>query len=620
MTDPALLEKNYPHLLAGLDEHDDDEFSGEDFLIEKTIDGLPVLKIREFYVNSPRDPLREGKRIAESLGRNNVSLGKEQGPIIILGFGLGYIAEAAAEAAPERPVIIIEKRREILKLALRLRDLGTFLAGKKIIFVLGKNIDQITAALSLFDKKEGRPFIIRNRALTRFDEDWYNRAENTINTWTSRNDINRATLKRFGRRWVLNLSKNLKSIRDLSGISRLGGLLEGTGIPVFLAAAGPTLDRIGPMIKEISRRCIVIAVDTSLRFLLGKGIEPDFAVSLDPQYWNFRHLDRTKAPNTFLVAESAVYPPCLRHPFRGIFLCGSLFPLGRFIEERVDPKGEVGTGGSVSTAAWDFARILGTDFVWIAGLDLSFPDLKTHFHGALFEEKSHAESFRLMPAETWSVKALRDGNPIRARNSAGGMVLSDQRLSLYAAWFENRFSMFPHIRNLSLSSDGLAIKGLEIGQEEELLDLPDRREEINSILEKVFLSVQDEFLKGPSAMERELNYQNAVKTLLEGLMEIKNTAEEAGNLAHTWIKKIKYRQYSPGEEKKVLEKLDHANQVINSSKVKEVAGFLFPDITEPEEKPQSEKTNPLLLHLEFSHYFYRALSEAAGYNLKVLSN
>jgi hypothetical protein len=615
----AILKRLYPGLVEELDKApEEDELLPEDFKVEAA-QGGGTLAVRGLYVHSPRDPVREARRLAEAA--LSETAGKTECPVVILGFGLGYAAEAAAEIDPDRPIIIVEKRREIVRKALELRDLGNFLSKNRIVFVLGKDGSGITGALALFEKQDRdmAPAFIRNRTLISLDEGWYAAVEGRIKTWLSRNDVNRATLKRFGRRWVRNLSHNLRAIRDLPGIQALEGILKAhdgeTGIPVFLAAAGPTLERSGPFVSEIARRCVVIAVDTSLRFLLAKGVDPDFVVSVDPQYWNFRHLDRTRAPGTYLIAESAVYPPCLRHPFRGCFLCGSLFPLGRFIEDRVDPKGDLGSGGSVATGAWDFARRLGASTVWIAGLDLSFPELKTHFKGALFEDRSHAESSRFATGETWSFRALMGGQPFYVQNSLGGRVLTDKRLSLYAAWFESRFRQYSGIKNLSLSGEGMAIKGLEPGSPEALLELPERREEINSLLEKAYSAIQEKFFSPESAKSRSEAYETALKTLLEGLENIRSTADEARISADTGCRRYPKSEPQKAEQEKILRTLDRANKAIARSAVKEVAGFLFPEADELEGPPLED---PFLKHLEFSGNFYRALREAAEYNIKAL--
>jgi hypothetical protein len=312
-----------------------------------------------------------------------------------------------------------------------------------------------------------------------------------------------------------------------------------------------------------------------------------------------------------------VYPPVLRHQFRGSFLCRSLFPLGRFIEDRVDPKGALGAGGSVATTAWDFARVLGAPSIWIAGLDLSFPELKTHFHGALFETRSHAESTRSIPAETWSVRALRDGRPFLAPAAGGGQVLTDQRLSLYASWFANRFREFPAVRNyrmVSTPGGSLAIPGLESAGAETLLKLPERRGEIAILLERISANIEEDFSR--TADERKHRYDAARSQLLRGLGEIADEAARAASLARNTL-----HHPRAAEEAGVLQKLDSALAAIKNSEVKEVAGFLFP----PQEKPVTQGASgaagsPFTRYLEFSGSMFRVLAEAAEYQLRVLQS
>ncbi|MDR2159302.1 MAG: DUF115 domain-containing protein [Treponema sp.] len=618
----SILSKNYPGLTEELAKTDKvGEFAPEDIKTETLKTGDPVLMVKGIHIHSPRDPVREAKRLTEAaLAASPNAVSGGAAVFVVMGFGLGYAAEAAAEAAAGRPVVIVERRRELFRRALEIRDLGGFLAKNRIVFVLGGDGGAVTGALALFEKPGEKPvpLIIRNRALAGLDEDWYGEVEQRIKTWLSRDDVNRATLKRFGKRWVRNLSRNLLSIRDLPGIRRLENILKEPEIPVFLAAAGPSLDETGPFLKEIAGRCLVVAVDTSLRFLIHRGTDPDFVVSVDPQYWNFRHFDRVPAPNTRLVAESAVYPPCLRHVFKGRLLCGSLFPLGRFIEDRVDSKGELGAGGSVATTAWDFVRILGAPSVWIAGLDLSFPGLKTHFRGALFEDRFLAESFRFKPGETQVFRNLADGLPFKAKNSGGGEVLTDKRLSLYAAWFENRFRRFPEPVNHSLSPGGLAIGGFKTAAIDELLALPERRGEINSTLEKVFAEIREEFEGSLRKKARAGQYDEAVNTLLEGLKEIKILAEEAAETAETALRRHACPGLDAKEQEKILQRLDASNKAISGSRVKEVAGFLFPDPPELERSVRIPSSESLAYHLDFSARFYRALAEAAGYNLSIL--
>ncbi|MDR1046427.1 MAG: DUF115 domain-containing protein [Treponema sp.] len=623
-----ILKAHYPDL-ALLLEGEEKPFEGEgwpgsrgDIRMETSSSGLPVMSVRGIHLHSNRDPVREAERLAASLDEG-------EGPIVICGLALAYTAEACFRRFPRRPLIIAERHITVLKAALENRDLGELLLNARLLFVPGGSGEGVLNALSLLEKEGGgKAQILKNQALCRLNEAWYSGIEARVRSFSVREDVNMATLRRFGKRWIRNLSRNMSAIRDLPGVSRLEGILSpAQGLPVLLAAAGPGLDRIAPILPAIARRCLVVAVDTSLRFCLKNGVEPDFAVVVDPQYWNARHLDRASSPRTMLIAESAVYPPVLaglkEGSFRGGLLCASLFPLGNYIEERVDPKGELGAGGSVATTAWDFCRLLGASEIRIAGLDLGFPGLKTHFRGAAFEELARNRSGRLSPGETWSVKALREGQPFLAPASDGGRVLTDRRLSLYASWFENRFRLFPQIKNYSLGTGGIAIAGLETEEVEAILALPERREEIHGLLEDAYNRINREFF-GETVPQRAEAWEKALKSLLRGLESLMETATEAAAMAENTLSRLEARDLSPRERESILSRLDTINRRIAESDVKEVAGFLFPPSAELEKEPAARDASgeisrdPFRHHLAFSGTMYSALSAAAAYNLRQL--
>jgi len=664
-----ILAAQYGGLLDEIMSENDDIFSPQEIKIEASSAGEPTLCVRGNYVHSQRDPVREGQRLAQAVDTGS-------GPVVVLGFGLGYAAQAAAEF--NRPVIIVEKYRNLLRTALEQRDFSDFLSKHRIIFVIGASGEGITGALSIAEEiaqstgEKASVSVIRNKALTALDEQWYKAIDDRIRTWSMRDDVNTATLKRFGRRWVHNLSRNATAIRDYPGVSHLAGIAAGTEncgnigavvnaaagtgpadaaatsntapLPVFLAAAGPSLDKTAPLLRDIHDRCIIVAVDTSLRFFIKNGVQPDFVVVVDPQFWNSRHLDRcvsgSSRTKTTLIAESAVYPPVLRLPFENIFLCGSLFPLGAFIENQVDPKGRLAAGGSVATSAWDFARLLGMkreedslprtrtcgtgtnqheqeyeyeqehgQEIWIAGLDLAFPNHKTHFRGARFEELSNSQSCRFNPVEKWVLRALRDGIPFKARSSSGEHVLTDRRLSLYAAWFESKFAQHGEVRNLALFQDGLAIKGLHAAQAEELLALPKRRDEIDCRLSDAFSRIEKDFHSTQEAASRAQRYEKAVLSLTRGLESIREASVKGAAIA----RQAMGRNVSPDQQKKILRDLDALTRRVTDSEVKEVAGFLFP--ADEGEKAGSGSGDPFREYLESSLKLFSSLAQAVEFNL-----
>ncbi|MCL1927662.1 MAG: DUF115 domain-containing protein [Treponema sp.] len=631
----ALLRSHYPELAHQIENSNCCHFEHH-WRLEQTPSGNPTLFYREnntapeISIHSRRDPVREGQRQAEAALTEAMEKNKtndKNGIIILLGFGLGYMAEVLAQH--NSSLIIVERHKDLFTLALKSRNLERLISPGKAMFVLSSEPAAIHAALAFAETQ--KPLVIKNRALTGLtaeDESWYTDVERRINTWASKDEINAATLQRFGKRWTKNLAANMEGVLKFPGVKNLENILHHTDIPVFLAAAGPSLNNIEKHMKEIHSRCLTIAVDTSLRCLLKNGVEPDFIVSVDPQYWNALHLHRLEAPNTTLIAESAVYPSVLRNSaFMRVFFCQSLFPLGRFIEDRTDPKGILCAGGSVATTAWDFARFLGPSDVWIAGLDLAFPDYRTHYKGALFEENSHAVSKRFSPIETLSVRTLENGIPFMAASARGGKVLTDKRLSLYAAWFEHHIEQ-ANVTNRSLSSDGLAIHGLVPAEHEystertkvsegspleKLLSLPERRKEINRLLTGLFSRIDAQFNHSSEKENRTSRYSDALTDLVRGLEEIRDRAGEAVSVAKNIP--VQHRN-NIQENEKILKKLDKTNAAIAASPVKAAAGFLFPPISELEKELQ--ETDPFKQHLEFSRLFYQHLSESIDFTLRFI--
>ncbi|MDR2467342.1 MAG: DUF115 domain-containing protein, partial [Spirochaetaceae bacterium] len=275
------------------------------FVSESSLNGAPTLTVEGQLIHSARNPLREAKRLVEGELK---AAGSSEGAIVLLGFGLGYAAEAVLELESGRRLIIVEKRPAILRKALETRDLRYVFTSGKTIVVLGGHDGGILAALEAVQKVHA---VIRNQTLIKLDAAWYTAVDQHIELWRNKDAVNMATLRRFGKRWVRNLGANLEAIRDFPGVN---SLFDQFNFPVLLLAAGPSLDELRPYLDACRERCLVIAVDTAARFLQTAKIPADFIVSVDPQFWNLRHLDplRTGDGGTCLIAEAATQPAALR--------------------------------------------------------------------------------------------------------------------------------------------------------------------------------------------------------------------------------------------------------------------------------------------------------------------
>ncbi len=542
------------------------------------------------WLHSTRDPRAEARRLAEALEPGSQA-------IVLLGFGLGYAAEAFLEAGAAA-VIACEAEPRLLAVALGARDLRAALGDSRLGFILGGNPDAIVSGLEL--SGASRSSVLGLAAAEARDAAWYGAVRAAAGRWNSKEQVNEATLRRFGRLWVRNLATNLERIASSPGIERLEGLAA--GLPALVLAAGPSLDAILPRLGELRRRALVVCVDTALRSLLREGIEPDFLVVVDPQYWNWRHIAGFAAPRSILVSESATWPAVFRTGTRATFLGGSLFPLGRRIESFAGRKGLLGAGGSVATSAWDLARILGAAPIYMAGLDLGYPGGATHARASLFEQRALAESTRLRPASGAQAAALLGPETFEAPAAGGGTVPTDRRMQLYAWWFESRLARSSSPKTYTLGARGLAIPGMEVVNLDSLLGLPDRRERIEGLLaEAAALSPP------PAARE---GAETGLAALRAELRDIAETARSAAAAAARGRSAFAVGRDCRAE----LSLLESADERLLGNESRELAAFLLP----PAEELVGSRAGDLGESLERSEAIYRKVAEAAVYHLSLL--
>jgi hypothetical protein len=556
------------------------------------------------WLHSSRDPRAEAKALAAAVLGSASGSAACADKALLLGLGLGYGAEACLEAGAES-VVVCEADAASLKAAFRMRDMRALLADERFGLVVGGEPEGVISALEL--SGGNRAGILEIKAVTSAFPEWFERARAAAGRWNAKGAVNENTLQRFGRLWVRNLARNLNVAASSPGVERLEGLFAGSSgaapIPALVLAAGPSLDLVLPHIREISRRALVVCVDTALRSLLRFGVEPDFLVVVDPQYWNWRHLAGLESPLSFLVSEAAAWPAVFRSSHRGTFLGGSLFPLGRRIEAFAGEKGRLGAGGSVATSAWDLCRIMGCGSVWMAGLDLSYPGGRTHAAASLFEQRALASGCRLSPASSAQAAALVGGHSYDAPSANGGSVRTDQRMSLYAWWFESRFTRPLSPPTISLCPDGLAIPGFLQGRLDDLLASPERRSEI-----------EERLARAAAMRPREGSREEAAAGLAElrGRLEHMERASQAAQAAARCGREA---FSSGGDCSPSLAALDRADAEVLGLEDRDIAGFLLPSLREL----AGRKARDLGESFSQSEVLYRALAESARYHLDVLS-
>ena len=502
-------------------------------------------------LHSRIDPRREAERVVKE------ALPRDAEGIVVFGFGLGYHVEAILSHFPRAKIWVVEPDPLLFQSALELRGCSELVSHHRVHIFLGTDGSVVD---HLLHSIEETPFTIyRFRPSVELHGEFYRDLERRLQRVRSRRQVNLYTLARFGKLWVRNLSHNMNLLSRYGGIESLKGKFY--SIPALVIAAGPSLDDILPHLPILQAKFLLIAVDTSYSACIRSGVEPDFLVVMDPQYWNTRHLDRAVQNSSRLVSEPSTHPTIFRKFPGNTYLAGSLFPLGRYLEEKIGKRASLGAGGSVATSAWDFARFLGCNPIVMAGLDLSFPQKRSHCRGSFFEERIFSFRTRLEPEETHFFRYLQEATPLLQPSNDGKTVLTDQRMLVYRDWFEIQGKLYQDLRTLTLSRHGLKIEGVEWVPLEAVLEYPSCRNTIDYLLKEID--------RTPPVLPDKSAIEKGRKEILQGLDTLEEIALEGIKMVQS------LRNHDAQQEKIDLELLNRIDEKIISHAYHDIAGFLL---------------------------------------------
>ncbi len=436
-------------------------------------------------------------------------------------FGLGYsvlfAAEILTEKFPERfsekKIIILESEPLHFFASLSVLDWTKVFRVKNLVIALSCPPDE---AIKLINQSSVlKTKFIAVSSQTNHDKAYFSAIQTLVERNRKKEAMNLATTKKFGKRWNENCIRNARDAFFSDGAEIFKDCAG--DIPFLVIAAGPSLNEILPHLNGLSGKCVTVAVDTSLRSLLKNGFQPDFVIISDPQYYAYRHLAGLSAPDTILVASQDVYPSVFRFRCRKIICSKSQMPVGKFFESFFGEKAgkaDLGSGGSVASVAWNFSKLCGAKKIYLSGLDLSFPEKQTHIKGSTFEEAFHFFSKKTDSAETKSIPTLFSGNAEESESFSGGKVMTDQRMKMFAWWFESRISECSGTETFTLNPNGLKIPGVKAASLSDLLggkDFSSQKKDFFRKAEKKCRSLDEKEHLSAKFEEARLAFENAAK-------------------------------------------------------------------------------------------------------------
>ena len=478
------------------------------------------IKGQFFLLHSRYDPESESKALIERLIQDNYDI------IFCGGFGLGFFIKSLffLKYNSFSKLIIIEKDLNILRIALQAFDFSGILKDEKIMILPEEDNNVIGLNDILINSVTKKNYTFIPQVYIKIYPDFYLNLKNLIDSYLSRKNINIATLTRFQTLWARNMIKNHKLFLMNKGIKYFFNKYK--NIPAIVISAGPSLNNYLDEIKNKQDNFIIIAVDSIFQTLVRNKIYPDFIITVDPQYINYKYFEYNTHYKSILVSELSTFPLILQSYLGKLIFFRSVFPLAKWFEKYTEAKGEIDMGGSVSTTAFDFAYQLGCDPIILFGQDLAFIQDQTHTKGSYIEKYWTARYNRFNTSLNGVYKYIHNNLFIKIKSSDNKMVNTDRRLMIFLVWFQNKMKNIKNrIKVFNTSLNGAMIENMivesfkNILSEYKLQDISSIKKEIANFNPKLENIDYKSFLKEVEITKQNLN---KLKTIVDDSLNLSN--------------------------------------------------------------------------------------------------
>ena len=422
---------------------------------------LPVSSEAEVArLHSKYDPWEEARR----------QLGQIESRPVVLAFGAGLGYTIALLLRSGKECIWFESDPRILSRALGTVDLQEFIQSGRLRVVRRISNEEELEEIFRGRGNDDISFFSHRNFLTETHAEWKRKIEFFLN----KKSVNMATLSRFEGIWARNLVANMPLLLRGQPVSTLFGIHSNK--PAIVVGAGPSLsDSIGDL-EKVRQKAVLVCVDTALAVLRHEGIDPDYVVTVDPQPVNRCYLEGYDG-EALIVADPTASRFALRHVVADrIRYFWSPFAMAQVFFEAIGvTAGEIAFGGSVSTNAYDLARKMGCDPVFVTGQDLSFPDGEVHCKGATLEERLNWKESRTFRRELHNYRQLSALPPVLLPGLTRASERTNDKLVIFYRWFERRFrkDLENGLRIRNCTARGARFDFLERAQLSELAGLPD---------------------------------------------------------------------------------------------------------------------------------------------------
>ena len=199
--------------------------------------------------------------------------------------------------------------------------------------------------------------------------DSYEQILRTVISFLQERRGNVHTTGKFGFKWISNMCNRVLRMKSVL-------IPELSGLPILIAASGPSLIRSISIIRRFLSHISLWALPSSVNFLMHHDILPDIIIHTDPGYYAKHHLRSISHCNIPLATPllSAV-----SENERSAIILNNQTLMEQFVIDALDiPSLHTISHGTVSGTALFLALVYSDLPIFFAGLDLSFKDIQGH--------------------------------------------------------------------------------------------------------------------------------------------------------------------------------------------------------------------------------------------------
>ena len=391
---------------------------------------------RSLLLHSRYDPRQEAVRLISKVDLiSNLCF-------VVSGFGMGYhVRELFDQLSEEAFILVLEPDLAVLKCALEHNDFTDMVASRRLVFIHRVQKSDLFDLLQPFATSMmlGAAFIAHPPS-EQLQGEYFKSARQMVVEFAQYCRTSLVTSVAISQATCRNIACNLPTYVSTPSIDIL--MDRFTGFPAIVVAAGPSLAKNMPLLKQAKGRAIIVAVQTVFKPLLANGIVPDYVTSLDYHQISRRFFDGLEDyRDVHLVAEPKASTEVIDIYGGPISLLSNPFAK-RCLPGIDDPHAGLRSGSTVAHLAFYLADYMGCSPIVLVGQDLAFTDNLYYAPGNPIHDVWRPEFNRFMTVEMkeWE-RIVRHRHILkRVQDIQGRQIYTDEQMFTYLQQFERDFA------------------------------------------------------------------------------------------------------------------------------------------------------------------------------------